>query len=98
MDGSIHQSNLGGAMKFLSFSVVFVSLVVIHPFASAGNGPKGGPSFAGYEWTEIVETDFSTADRWEPRAGLQAVELHNHLFVIGGRTPEAGGDGRLLRW
>lgn len=55
--------------------------------SSIAKGPKGGPSFADYEWTEIVETDFLTPDRWEPRAGLQAVELHNHLFVIGGRTP-----------
>lgn len=74
-------------MKFLSFTVVFLALALVHPFASAGNGPKGGPSFPDYEWTEIVETDFLTPDRWEPRAGLQAVELHNHLFVIGGRTP-----------
>jgi len=55
--------------------------------ASAGNGPKGGPSFVDYEWTEVVATDFSTTERWEPRAGLQAVELHNELFVIAGRTP-----------
>jgi hypothetical protein len=56
--------------------------------AWAGNGPKGGPSFESYEWTEIVATDFLDPQRWEPRAGLQAVELHNHLFVIAGRTPK----------
>ena len=87
MEGFTHQSKLGGAMKFLTFSVVFAALAFVHSFASAGNGPKGGPSFTDYDWTEIVETDFSAPDRWEPRAGLQAVELHNHLFVIGGRTP-----------
>jgi hypothetical protein len=45
-----------------------------------------------YEWTEIVATDFFTTERWEPRAGLQAVELHNELFVIAGRTPSPTQD------
>ena len=75
-------------MKFIKIAGVCLSFVFLHSNALA-KGPKGGPSFTHYEWTEIVETDFETADRWEPRAGLQAVELHNHLFVIGGRTPEA---------
>ncbi|MFC1795583.1 hypothetical protein ACFL1V_00595 [Pseudomonadota bacterium] len=74
-------------MKFSAISVLFTALVFIHSTATAGKGPKGGPSFPDYEWTEIVETNFLDPDRWEPRAGLQAVELHNHLFVIAGRTP-----------
>jgi hypothetical protein len=73
-------------MKTLTFLLV-TSLVVAPSSAFSGNGPKGGPSFEEYEWTEIVATDFLTNERWEPRAGLQAVELHNHLFVIAGRTP-----------
>jgi len=70
----------------ISFCVFSVFLLLLTP-AFAGKGPKGGPSFASYEWTEIKETDFFDPDHWEPRAGLQAAELHNHLFVIAGRTP-----------
>src|SRR5210317_215115 len=74
-------------------ALLFVSLVVsASNSASAGNGPKGGPSFMEYEWTEIVATDFFTTERWEPRAGLQAVELHKELFVIAGRTPSPTQD------
>ena len=77
---------LGGVMKILS--TLSIAAVLVAPSnLIAGNGPKGGPSFADYEWTEVVATDFLTNERWEPRAGLQAVELHNHLFVIAGRTP-----------
>lgn len=73
-------------------------LFVFCGWAQAG-GPKGGPAFDSYEWTEIRATapiicDFinpcfpSDPWHWEPRAGLQAVELNNRLFVIGGRTPK----------
>ena len=51
-------------------------------------GPKGGPSFETYAWTEIRPTQFFNPLHWEPRAGLQAVELHNRLFVIAGRSPK----------
>jgi hypothetical protein len=73
-------------MKSLT-PVLITVLVIASSSVSAGKGPKGGPSFMDYEWTEIVATDFDTTERWEPRAGLQAVEFHNHLFVIAGRTP-----------
>ena len=77
--------------------LLFTSVSVL-----AGNGPKGGPSFETYEWEEILATDLGDNDtmappifppfwpnvgHWEPRAGLEAAELHNKLFVIGGRTP-----------
>jgi hypothetical protein len=74
-------------MKLSTCSIILVAWVLAQSPATAGNGPKGGPSFPAYEWTEIAATDFLVPDRWEPRAGLQAVELHNHLFVIGGRSP-----------
>jgi hypothetical protein len=74
-------------MNFFAYSVSLAALVFVQASAIAGNGPRGGPSFPAYEWTEVAATDFLATDRWEPRAGLQAVELHNHLFVIGGRSP-----------
>lgn len=74
-------------MRILNTLFIISFAVAVSNSASGGKGPKGGPSFVDYEWTEIVATDFFTSERWEPRAGLQAVELHNHLFVIAGRTP-----------
>lgn len=78
-------------MSLIKATGVCLTLFLLHSSVIA-KGPKGGPSFTNYEWTEIVETDFLAADRWEPRAGLQAVELHNHLFVIAGRTPNPTDD------
>jgi len=85
-DDCANQSHRGGFMKFLAISII-PALLIVPALALAGQGPKGGPSFPDYNWTEIVATDFSTTERWEPRAGLQAVELHNQLFVIARRTP-----------
>ena len=85
--GQIYKSVLLGVfMKSFACLLIF-TLIVAASTANAGKGPKGGPSFNDYQWTEIVATDGLTNERWEPRAGLQAVELYNHLFVIAGRTP-----------
>ena len=82
-----------------SLAALFLMLVVSLS-ALAGNGPRGGPAFENYQWTEILKTDLGAnaylpdplpfwpgVNHWEPRAGLEAVELNNRLFVIGGRTP-----------
>jgi N-acetylneuraminic acid mutarotase len=45
------------------------------------------PDFEVFRWEAIRSTNFFDPFMWEPRAGLQAVELHDHLFVIGGRKP-----------
>jgi hypothetical protein len=72
------------AKVFWSFAVALLfSCSVV-----SAEGPKGGPSFETYEWTEIRPTQFFNPLHWEPRAGLQAVELHNRLFVIAGRSPK----------
>ncbi len=87
-------------MNFIKAAGLCLAVFLLLPNAIA-KGPKGGPSFENYQWTEIRPTspiicDFvdlldpcfpSDPTHWEPRAGLQAVELNNHLFVIGGRTP-----------
>ena len=70
---------------------VFWSIAVSVLFSCSvlsAEGPKGGPSFETYEWSEIRPTQFFNPLHWEPRAGLQAVELHNRLFVIAGRSPK----------
>jgi hypothetical protein len=84
-------------------ALLIISLALaVSNSASAGNGPKGGPSFDHYQWTQMIASDLGDnatqqppvsppfwpgVGHWEPRAGLEAVELHNLLFVIGGRTP-----------
>jgi len=40
-----------------------------------------------YEWTNIRPTVPFDPAIWSPRAGLQAVELKNDLYVMGGRGP-----------
>ena len=64
-----------------------VLLLLASPAMSA-KGPKGGPSFDTYQWTEVRPTQFFDPFHWEPRAGLQAVELNNKLYVIAGRSPK----------
>jgi len=89
-------------MKKILLLSCCIFVVSVSSAAFAGKGPKGGPSFLTYEWTEQIATDLGVngqlppdqglpfwpgVGHWEPRAGLEAVELHNMLFVIGGRTP-----------
>ncbi len=38
--------------------------------------------FQSYTWQEVP-----AGPRWEPRAGLQALELEGRFYVLGGRTP-----------
>jgi hypothetical protein len=85
-------------MNPFAIASLFLAFFLFQPSVAA-DGPRGGPAFDSYQWTEIRETapvicDFinpctpSDPWHWEPRAGLQAVELHNRLYVIGGRTPK----------
>ena len=74
-------------MRLQSVLLIFTVLLSVPNYILAGKGPKGGPSFNDYVWTEIRQTDFLDPNQWEPRAGLQAAELHNTLFIIAGRSP-----------
>lgn len=74
-------------MRLLKFVYLLSALLLFSIGSAEAKGPKGGPSFPYYEWTEIRPTDFFDPNHWEPRAGLQAVELHNRLYVIAGRSP-----------
>lgn len=52
---------------------------------------RGAPDIASYEWTQIYPEsnggNNGDDEEWAGRAGLQAVELHNRLYILGGRTP-----------
>jgi len=75
-------------MRLIKPICCFAALLLFSNSSLYAGGPKGGPSFESYEWTEIRPTQFFNPLQWEPRAGLQAVELHNQLFVIAGRSPK----------
>ena len=75
-------------MRLIKPVCCFAALLLFSNSTLYAGGPKGGPSFESYEWTEIRPTQFFNPLHWEPRAGLQAVELHNKLFVIAGRSPK----------
>lgn len=48
---------------------------------------EGATSIGSYRWTNVRPTVPFDAGMWAPRAGLQAVELRNDLYVMGGRGP-----------
>jgi hypothetical protein len=75
-------------MRLIKPICCFAALLLFSNSTLYAGGPKGGPSFESYEWTEIRPTQFFNPLHWEPRAGLQAVELHNMLYVIAGRSPK----------
>jgi len=47
----------------------------------------GGADIGSYAWARIRPTVPFDPTMWAPRAGLQAVELHGELYVMGGRGP-----------
>lgn len=48
---------------------------------------KGAINVSTYSWNNIRPTVPFDPNMWAPRAGLQAVELRNELYVMGGRGP-----------
>ena len=62
-----------------------IALFIYLPFISANAG-----FFDRFEWTEVNNGDGAGASTiWEPRAGLQAVQLRGKFYVLGGRKPQA---------
>lgn len=51
-------------------------------FTRAGQQLQQILDFESYQWEELP-----AGPRWEPRAGLQALELAGQFYVFGGRTP-----------
>ena len=47
----------------------------------------GATNIESYSWTNVRPTAPIDPAMWAPRAGLQAVELRNELYVMGGRGP-----------
>ena len=75
----------------ISFTFLLCPLLcLILAGCSDGNSNSNGPAaqlreildFDSYAWQEIA-----AGPRWEPRAGLQALELNDNFYLFGGRTP-----------
>ena len=64
--------------------VVTVCALVATGSAIAG---EGATKISSYEWINVRPTVPFNPGMWAPRAGLQAVELRNDLYVMGGRGP-----------
>jgi len=55
--------------------------------AGLANADGGAVDTGKYRWINVRPTVPFDPTMWAPRAGLQAVELRNDLFVMGGRGP-----------
>ena len=55
--------------------------------AGLANADGGAVDTGKYRWINVRPTVPFDPTMWAPRAGLQAVELRNELFVMGGRGP-----------
>jgi hypothetical protein len=70
--------------RSLVLAIAVAAAVVLAGVALAGGGAA---NLSSYEWARVRPTTPPSPSMWAPRAGLQAVELRNDLFVMGGRGP-----------
>ena len=66
------------------FVVITAFTLTTTGLAVAGDGVT---DIGSYGWASVRPTDPFDPAMWAPRAGLQAVELNNDLYVMGGRGP-----------
>ncbi len=68
------------------------ALAAVVPALAGG----GATNIGSYAWTNVRPTAPYDPAMWAPRAGLQAVELRNDLYVMGGRGPFSFEDETVL--
>ena len=68
------------------FRAMLITLLVLTTGAYA-HADKGAINVSSYSWSNVRPTVPFDSNMWAPRAGLQAVELRNDLYVMGGRGP-----------
>ncbi len=74
----------------LTAAVLAVCVAICTAACSDGSDGENGKNqdlekvldFETYAWEEV-----SSGNHWDPRAGLQSVELNDRFYVLGGRTP-----------
>jgi len=64
-----------------------IATVAVAVFEPAVAGDRGATNISAYRWTQVRPTVPYDPTMWAPRAGLQALELRNDLYVMGGRGP-----------
>lgn len=79
-----NKSRRSVAVWLFSLGALLAITAFLLPTGSANARKGGATDFAAYDWTKV----YNGADQgWAGRAGLQAVELRNRLYILGGRTP-----------
>ena len=69
--------------------VISLALIALISACSDNDNDEDSPvpdqsvGFESFTWTSLA-----ASPRWEPRAGLQAVDFQDRLYVMGGRTPK----------
>ena len=78
------ESRVSAAVWLIGFTVLLAITALLMLAGTASAQKRGATDFAAYDWTKV----YDGADQgWAGRAGLQAVELRNRLYILGGRTP-----------
>ncbi|MGI9247917.1 MAG: hypothetical protein ACR2QI_02805, partial [Woeseiaceae bacterium] len=70
--------------QFFRSMLVAVSVLALGSYTIAG---ERAIDLSSYSWNSIRPTVPFDPNMWAPRAGLQAVEMRNELYVMGGRGP-----------
>ena len=79
-----NESRVSAAVWLIGFTVLLAITALLMLAGTASAQKRGATDFAAYDWTKV----YDGADQgWAGRAGLQAVELRNRLYILGGRTP-----------
>ena len=69
--------------------IAAIAALLVVGSASASSPSIVTKIFNGFTWNEVYDgSKQSGMPGWTGRAGLQAVELRNRLYVMGGRTPD----------
>lgn len=79
-------------------TIVRSALVLGCVVAASGlaNAGGGATNIDNYRWINLRPTLPFDTTTWAPRAGLQAIELRNDLYVMGGRGPFSFESGTVL--
>ena len=75
---------MNASKQFFRVTLVAVLALVVGNYVLAG---ERAVNVSSYSWNNIRPTVPFDPNMWAPRAGLQAVELRNDLYVMGGRGP-----------
>ena len=87
-ENEMRGNEMKGRLLLSAFVLTVVGAVAGLSQAAPGQlRGAGGTDFASFSWTEVRPSTPPGPASWAPRAGLQAVELRDSVFVMGGRTP-----------